>query len=262
MLTAMATKTVRTDVKRAASARKVKPVAKKKPATAKPETRAKPTARAGAIESSSPTPSVVGKALAARTAAERERRFNILLRNACLKAGSAAAITLISTRVPLLGRIAPALMGSVTEAMALARIHQQLVRDILDLYDLDLSELEERGVILLSTAANLGAQQLSKQMVEQIVKQFGGKYLRPLASRLLPLAGIVTEIAASIAATYAVGKRAQVLCNLPGSGARNLSDLLRGLTGIDQRRLLSWSTEALKLALSPFRAVLTRRSKD
>jgi hypothetical protein len=35
---------------------------------------------------------------------------------------------------------------------------------------------------------------------------------------------------------------------------------LRGLTGIDQRRLLSWSGEALKLALAPFRSVLGRRT--
>ena len=34
-------------------------------------------------------------------------------------------------------------------------------------------------------------------------------------------------------------------------------DLLRGLTGIDQRRLFSWSGEALKLALMPFRGVMS-----
>jgi hypothetical protein len=194
---------------------------------------------------------------AALSASERDRRFNLMLQTACLKAGSAAAITAITSKVPLLGRIAPTLVGNVNEAMALGRIHQQLVRDILDLYDLELTELEERGVILLSTAANLGAQQLSQQMVEQIVKQLGGRYLRPIAARALPLASLVTEIAGAIASTYAVGKRAQVLCNLPGSGARNLGDLLRGLTGIDQRRLFSWSGEALKLALMPFRGVMS-----
>jgi hypothetical protein len=212
-----------------------------------------------------PVASQISQPLAKRkplTAAERDRRFNLILQTACLKAGSAAAITAISAKVPLLGRLAPVLVGSVTEAMALGRIHQQLVRDTLDLYDLDLSELEERGVILLATAANLGAQQLSKQMVEQIVKQLSGRYLGAITARMLPLASLVTEIAASIASTYAVGKRAQVLCNLPGSGARNLSELLRGLTGIDQRRLLSWSGEALKLALGPFRGFLSLRAKQ
>lgn len=193
------------------------------------------------------------------TAAERERKFNLLLQTACLKAGTAAAIGLLTSRVPLLGRLAPVLLGSIGERVAVGRIHQQLIRDILELYDLHLSELEEQGVILLSTAANLGAKQLSKQMVEQIVTQLGGRYLRAVTTRMLPLANLVTEIASAIASTYAVGKRAQALCTLPGTGARNLGEFLRGLSGIDQRRLLSWSGEALKLALMPFRSVLAMR---
>lgn len=191
------------------------------------------------------------------SSSERDRRFNLILQTACLKAGSAAAISTISNRIPLLKRLAPALMGNVTETLSLGRLQHQLVRDTLDLYDLDLSDLEEKGVILLATAGSLGSQQLSRQMVDQLVKQLGGRYLSLLTTRALPLASLVGEIAASIASTYAVGKRAQVLCNLPGTGARNLGDLLRGLTGIDQRRLLSWSAEALKLALTPFRSVLS-----
>jgi hypothetical protein len=190
------------------------------------------------------------------TTAERDRRFNLMLQTTCLKAGSAAAITAITAKVPLLGRLAPVLIGTMTESIALGRIHQQLVRDIIDLYELDLSELEERGVILLATAGNLGAQQLSKAMTEQIVKQLGGRYLRLFATRALPIASLMSEIAAAIASTYAVGKRTQALCSLPGTGARNLSELLRGLSGIEQRKLFSWTGEALKLALAPFRSVL------
>lgn len=199
---------------------------------------------------------VVARETRRLTPAERERRFNLLLQTTCMKAGSAAAISAITAKVPLLGRLAPVLIGTVTETLALGRIHQTLVREIIDLYDLELSELEERGVILLATAGNLGAQQLSKAMTEQIVKQLGGRYLRLLATRALPIASLMSEIAAAIASTYAVGKRAQALCNLPGTGARNLSELLRGLSGIDQRRLFSWTGEALKLALAPFRSVL------
>jgi hypothetical protein len=191
------------------------------------------------------------------TPTERDKRFNLMLQAACLKAGSSAAVTAITSRIPLLGKMAPMLMGSVKETLALPRIQQQLVRDTLDLYDLDLSELEERGVILLATAGNFGAKQLSQQMVEQLARQLGGRYLQLIATRALPLAALVGEIAAAIASTYTVGKRAQVLCSLPGTGARNLSELLRGLTGIDQRRLFTWSGEALKLALAPFRSVLS-----
>lgn len=226
----------------------------KKPAVKKPPPASTIAPRHRTPEAAAPALAPVNRRL---TVAERDRRFNLLLQTACLKAGSSAAVTAITGKVPLLGRLAPVLLGSMKETLALGRIQQQLVRETLDLYDLDLSELEERGVILLATAGNFGAEQLSRQMLEQLTQQLGGRYLSLITARALPLASLVGEIAAAIAGTYTVGKRAQVLCNLPGTGARNLSDLLRGLTRIDQRRLFTWSGEALKLALAPFRGVLS-----
>lgn len=189
--------------------------------------------------------------------AERERRFNLLLQTSCLKAGTAAAISTITSKVPFLGRLAPIVLGSVGETVALAKIQKHLVREVIELYGVELSDLEERGVVLLATAANIGAQQLSKATVDQVVKQLGKVLYRPVLARVLPLASVGAEISAAVASTYAVGKRAQALCKLPGTGAKNLSDLLRGLSGIDQNRLFKWSGEALALALKPFRSALT-----
>ena len=191
------------------------------------------------------------------TVDQRERKFNSLIQTACLKAGTAAAISTITHKVPFLGRLAPVIVGSAAESMALSKIQTQLVREIIALYEVDLTEPEERGVILLATAARVGAAHLSKLTVDQLVKQLGGMVYRPVLARVLPLAAVATDISAAVASTYAVGKRAQALCTLPGTGARDLSDLLRGLSGIDQTRLYKWSAEALGLALKPFRGALT-----
>lgn len=191
------------------------------------------------------------------TAADRERRFNLIVQTACLKAGTAAAISTITSKVPFLGKLAPVVLGSVAETVALGKIQQQMVREILELYEMELTEPEERGVILLATAANIGAQQLSKRTVDELVGRLGGMLYRPVLARVLPLASVVTEIAASVASTYAVGKRAQALCLLPGTGVRNLGELLRGLSGIDQTLLYKWSAEALGMAIRPFRSVLS-----
>jgi hypothetical protein len=193
-----------------------------------------------------------------RTPAERDRRFNLMLQTACLRAGSAVAVTTITRKVPLLGKLAPSLFDERSEVFSLGRLQHELVRDIIELYDLELTDLEERGVILLATAVAEGAHLLSKQMAERIVTQIGGRYLQPVATRILPLASLVTEIASAISSTYAVGRRAQALCSLPGSG--NLGDLLRGLSGIDERRLFTWSGEALRRALMPLRGVMALRA--
>lgn len=233
------------------------------PAKAAAKKAAKPRAKPAAKQTVTPQARRAGARQAAaqerleRTPAERDRRFNLMLQTACLKAGSAAAITLITRKVPLLGKLAPSLFGTSNEAFSLGRMQHQLVRDVIELYDLELTELEERGVILLATAVAEGAHLLSQQMAERIVAQIGGRYLQPVATRILPLAALVTEIAGAISSTYAVGRRAQALCNLPGHG--NLGDLLRGLSGIDERRLFTWSGEALRRALMPLRGVMALR---
>lgn len=191
-----------------------------------------------------------------RTVAQREAQFDALVRGACLKAGTAAAISSITGRVPLLGRLAPTVLGPLAETMALAQVQKQLVMEIVELYEVALSEPELRGVVLLATATNIGAQQLSKRSMDAILKQFGEGLIGTVAARVLPMATILAEITAAVASTYTVAKRAQALCRLPGTGAGNLADLLRGLSGIDQQRLLSWSGEAFRLAILPFRSVL------
>lgn len=216
-----------------------------------------PAKRGKAARPAQPTTPVEIPARRELTESERERRFNLLLQATCLKAGTAAAIATITRRVPFLGRLTPVILGSVGETLALTKIQQQLVKDIIGLYEVELTDLEERGVILLATAANVGAKELSKATVNQLVKQLGGVLYRPVLARVLPLAAVATEISAAVASTYAVGKRAQALCKLPGTGAKDLSDLLRGLSGIDQSKLFKWSAEALGLALKPFRSALS-----
>lgn len=191
-----------------------------------------------------------------RSAAQRDAVFDTLARNACLKAGTAAAISSLTRRVPLLGRLAPTLLGPLAETVALAQVQKQLVAGIIELYEVELSDPEMRGVVLLATATNIGAQQLSKRSLDAILKQFGEGVIGTVAARVLPMATILAEITAAVASTYTVAKRAQALCKLPGTGAGNLADLLRGLSGIDQQRLLSWSGEAFRLALVPFKSVL------
>ena len=237
--------------KRAAKKAPAKPRAPAKPKTVVPPATTPQARRAEVREAAV-------KERLSRTPAERDRRFNLMLQTACLRAGSAVAVGIITRKVPLLGKLAPSLFGDRSEPFSLGRLQHELVRDVIELYDLELTELEERGVILLSTAVAEGAHMLSKQMAERIVAQIGGRYLQPVATRILPLASLVTEIASAISSTYAVGRRAQALCNLPGSG--NLGDLLRGLSGIDERRLFTWSGEALRRALMPLRGVMALRN--
>ncbi|MCB1561526.1 MAG: hypothetical protein KDI75_10610 [Xanthomonadales bacterium] len=195
------------------------------------------------------------------TGEELDRRCLRLIHAACLKAGSGAIASGLVEKVPMLARLAPLLIGELGESDAPSRIQRRLVLDILELYAIRLNELEERAVILLATAVGGSAREISQRSLEQLVDRsgiarLGGSLGRPIINRLLPVASLASDGATTITATYAIGRRAQALCRIGNGQAQDLGELLHGLTGIDQRRLISWSGSALRLAIAPFRAAL------
>ena len=122
------------------------------------------------------------------------------------------------------------------------------------------------NVILLATAVGGSAREISQRSLEQLVERsgisrFGGSLGRPIINRLLPVASLASDGATTITATYAIGRRAQALCRIGNGQAQDLGELLHGLTGIDQRLLISWSGSAFRLAVAPFRAALGAMSQ-
>ncbi len=189
--------------------------------------------------------------------AERDLRFSNALHGACLKSGAAAAVGALSGKLPLIGRLAPAVLGQIADPAALSRIQQQLVDETLSIYDIELGPAERQGVILIATAANVTAKEFSRGTLNRLVREVAGDIGSALLLKVLPLAGLVAEVAAAIASTYSVGRRTQALSQFGKDGPRNLGELLRGLSGIDENRLLVWTNEALALALNPFRRMLS-----
>ena len=195
------------------------------------------------------------------TGEELDRRCLRLIHAACLKSGSGAIAGGLVEKVPMLGKLAPLLLGRLSDRDAPGQIQRRLVLDILTLYDIRLNELEERAVILLATAVGGSAREISQRSLEQLVERsgigrLGGSFGRPIISRLIPVASLASDGATTITATYAIGRRAQALCRIGNGQAQDLGELLHGLTGIDQRLLISWSGSAFRLAISPFRAAL------
>lgn len=188
---------------------------------------------------------------------ERELRFSNALHSACLKSGAAAAVRALSGKLPLVGRLAPTVLGQIADPAALTRIQQQLVDETLSIYDIELGPTERQGVILIATAANVTAKEFSRGTLNRLVREVAGDIGSALLLRILPLAGLVAEVAAAIASTYSVGRRSQALSRFGQDGPKNLGELLRGLSGIDENRLLVWTNEALALALNPFRRAIS-----
>ena len=233
-----------------------KKAAPRKKASGRPATKKAPSRRKAASEN--PARPLTGE--------ELDRRCLRLIHAAWLKSGSGAIAGGLIERVPMLGKLAPLLLGKLGERDAPGQIQRRLVLDILELYDIRLNEMEERAVILLATAVGGSAREISQRSLEQLVERsgisrFGGSLGRPIINRLLPVASLASDGATTITATYAIGRRAQALCRIGNGQAQDLGELLHGLTGIDQRLLISWSGSAFRLAVAPFRAALGAMSQ-
>jgi hypothetical protein len=85
-----------------------------------------------------------------------------------------------------------------------------------------------------------------------------------LTYRFMPIAPIVTSALTNAAITYTVGKRAQALAK--HGSADGMPDIMRALTGFDERRVFDWtmsaikgSTESLSNTFAKIKAALTPR---
>jgi len=63
--------------------------------------------------------------------------------------------------------------------------------------------------------------------------------------------------------TYAVGKRAQAVAKLRDAPITGMPDALRAFSGVDERRVLDWTVEAMKssfaLVSDSLRGLVTRK---
>ena len=179
-----------------------------------------------------------------------------LLRNACVRAGTAAAVGSLSARIPVLGWVAPSVLSIFTDKLSVKQIQDDLIRDLLAQAEAQFTLREQAAVALLARTAQIGTQQLSQRTLDALLRPLGNSGLAATLGRTLPMAAIAADILAAVASTWLVGQRTRAMCQLPGQQGTSATDVLSSLSGIDQKRLLGWSAEALKQVVLPLRSLL------
>lgn len=187
------------------------------------------------------------------SAAVLERRFAALLRRRCLEAASLAALEAAAEALPAL-RLAGRLVFGSDEKPSPADRRLALALEVMALYGLSLSAREERAMrLVLSrlTAASVEAAERAAQSVAvKMARELGG----PFAASALPLLKIFASAAAAVFASFAVARRAQALARLADPALDDLPSFLRGLSGVDEEKLIHWTREGLMRVLRPIEA--------
>jgi uncharacterized protein (DUF697 family) len=214
-------------------------------AQAKPKRTRKASEQIAAVRSSNPYEDL-------------DARFVALLRRKCTRAAITGALTAAIEAIPGLGRALGFVFGELLDAQFLARVQRELVEDTFELYGLDLpgplhNELVSR-VQTLGTSASIA----SDALIRGVLKRTVGRISGAVAKRFLPVAAIVSSAVSNASVTYAIGKRAQAVAKWREAPIRGMPDVVRAFSGVDERRILSWSVEAVKTSLGMIGETLKR----
>jgi uncharacterized protein (DUF697 family) len=204
----------------------------------------------------------------ARVQSLRERHPNatvdqlaeLVIRRKCLQAGAIGAVTASPTLVPGLGTVVALTFGTAVDIGMMYKLQGELVLELIDLYAPNLSLENKRNILMLITGISIGAGRLLSEQGQEIAT----KASRRLATRINGVAvvevaeeaasglfarsvsvvlGVATVAGINTVTTYTIGRRAQAYLKQEPAAREELGSSLRTISGVDERKLMTWLTE-------------------
>jgi hypothetical protein len=214
--------------------------------------------KARVVEEDAPLIRRSSQEIVAVRAADRDARFVALLRRKCTRAAITGALTAAIEAIPGLGRVIGFVFGELLDAQFLSRVQRELVEDTFRLYALELpaplhNELVNR-VQTLGTSASIAGDALIRGVARRAAERVGGA----VTKRFLPIASIASSAVTNASVTYAIGKRAQAIAKWRDKPITGMPDVMRAFSGVDERRIVDWSAEAVKTSLGLVSVTLKR----
>ena len=188
----------------------------------------------------------------------RDAQFVALLRRKCMRAATIGALTAAAESLPGFGKALGLVFGELLDVEMLAAVQRELVEETFQLYELELPAAVRdplvRKVQLAGSAASVAGDALARSLLHRAFGRIG----KMIAARAVPVAAVVSSALANATVTYAIGKRAQAVARLRESPIAGIPDALRAFTGVDERRIFSWSVAAAKDALGAVTSAVGR----
>ncbi len=193
-------------------------------------------------------------------AATTDGLAEIVIRRKCLQAGAIGAVTASPTLVPGLGTVVALTFGTAVDIGMMYKLQGELVLELVDLYAPDLPMENKRNILMLVTGISIGAGRLLSEQGQEIA----AKSSRRLANRFRGMAatevaeeaasglfarsasvmlGVATVAGINIVTTYTIGRRAQAYLKQEPTAREELGSSLRTISGVDERKLMTWLTE-------------------
>jgi hypothetical protein len=196
------------------------------------------------------------QAAAARVSSRREQQPDAtneelveqLIKSKCYQTAMIGAVTSGSSLVPGLGTVASLTFGVAADIGMTFKLQAELVLEIAAVYGRQLSDTEKRSAVLLVTGISAGASQILRKAGQEFAKQASERLAEKAVLKSIPVLGIAASGVANFIMTYIVGQRAQDYFTLGPESVEDFGESIRAIVGLDERKLISWLTEATENA--------------
>ena len=175
--------------------------------------------------------------------ATQEEIAEKLIKRKCWQAGNVGAITSGAALIPGLGTFTSLTFGIAADIGVTFKLQAELVLEMAELYQYELTEGEKRAIIMTVTGISAGSNQLFIKTGQQIAKKATAELAERSIVKAIPFIGIAASGGTNIVSTYYIGKRAQAYFGLGPEAMDDWAESARALSGIDERKLVNWLTE-------------------
>lgn len=176
-----------------------------------------------------------------------------LIKQKAVQTGLVGAGTASAAMIPGAGTVAAIVLGTAADVGVTMRLHAELVLEIAAARGHDPSPAEWRNAIMLVSGFSVGAEQLMLEGGRQLARKAMGRFAGRGILKALPVVGVVASGGANVLATYVVGKRADAYFSLGPGAMQDPSEILRAVSGVDERKLVGWTAESARSAGSALR---------
>lgn len=175
--------------------------------------------------------------------ATTEELADQLIRRKCLQAGSVGAVTSGAAIIPGLGTFTSLTFGVAADIGITFKLQAELVLEMAQLYEHELTEGEKRTLILTVTGISSGGNQVFSKVGQQLAKKATAELTRKSVTKAIPFLGVAASGGVNMATTYYIGQRAKAYFSLGEDEMMDFGESARALTGVDERKLVDWLGE-------------------
>lgn len=171
-----------------------------------------------------------------------------LIRRKCWQTGAIGAATSSTGVIPGLGTAISLTFGLAADIGMTLKLQTELVLEIIQVYQHELSLTEKRNLVILITGLTLGTNRLLSKLGLEVAERATVRLEERAIAKAIPVLGVAASAGIDIVSTYLIGRRAQAYFQRGPQALDDWGEGVRAITGIDERKLSVWLANATEQA--------------